>query len=197
MPSSGRMRELLIPSARVYVLPAANPLRKTRYDLALVEYRGFLVSVNSHLPNDLTAEALSAGRIPELAGYTKVWREKVQGPSRLDFVLAWDDGTRCLLEVKSVTLVEDGVAKFPDAPTARGTRHLMELTAAAGQGERAVVLFMVQREDGQVFSPNDSADPEFGQALRWAAKNGVEILCYRCQVTLSGVQIDKKIPIRL
>jgi len=148
LPNSGRLRELLVPGRRVLLAPAQAPGRRTRYDLLMVDLDETLVSVDARKPGPLLHEALQAGRLEEFAGYTQVRREVSYGQSRLDLALeGGPDGGRCFIEAKSVTLVEDGVALFPDAPTQRGHRHLGELMRARGEGHRAAVAFVVQRGD--------------------------------------------------
>jgi sugar fermentation stimulation protein A len=136
-----------------------------------------MVSIDTRVPNRLVREALRNSDLPELTGYQGIQPEYRYGHSRLDFLLTRDEA-RCLVEVKSCTLVEDGVARFPDAPTARGRRHLAELITAKQEGMRACVLFVVQREDAQWFTPNDATDPAFGMMLRRAVQEGVEAYAY-------------------
>jgi sugar fermentation stimulation protein A len=122
--------------------------------------------------------------------YATVQREVTHGASRLDLRLdAHPEAPPCWIEVKSITLVEDGVALFPDAPTTRGRRHLEELADIVGAGERAAAVFVVQRDDPECFSPHPSADPAFAAALREASEAGVEVVAYRCHVTLQGIEI--------
>lgn len=201
LPNSGRLGELLVPGRRVWLAPAdlrRKPQRRTAYDLALVEFEDRLVSVDARLPGRLVGEAL---RRDQLAGFDKlsaVRREVRFGKSRLDFRLdAGAQGSSCWIEVKSVTLVEDGTARFPDAPTLRGQRHLRELINAVEQGDRAAVLFVVQRDDAQVFEPHDQADPAFGQTLRRAAQAGVEVYAWRCSVTLERITLVNTISVNL
>jgi sugar fermentation stimulation protein A len=196
LPNSGRLRELLVPG-RPVLLAAAQALgRLTPYDLLMVDLDGTLVSIDARMPSRVLYEALQAGRLEEFAGYAEVRREVTYGQSRLDLVLERgpDDG-RCFIEAKSVTLVEDGVALFPDAPTQRGRRHLGELARARAEGHRAAVVFVVQRDDATSFSPHDEADPAFGQALREAAQAGVEIYAYKCRVSEREVALDAPLPV--
>ena len=196
LPNSGRLRELLIPGRHVLLAPAQAPGRRTRYDLLMVDLDGTLVSIDARKPGPLLHEALQAGRLEEFAGYTQVRREVGYGQSRLDLALeGGPDGGRCFIEAKSVTLVEDGVALFPDAPTQRGRRHLGELARARADGHRAAVVFVVQRDDAIRFSPHDEADPAFGQALREAAQAGVEVYAYKCRVSEGEVALDAPLPV--
>ena len=162
----------------------------------LVEYADVLVSVDARLPNALFAEALAAGRLELFRRYAHFKREVQFGESRLDFWLEGPVGV-CWVEVKSVTLVEEGVARFPDAPTARGARHLRELTAALGQGEDAAAVFVIQRSDARCFTPHIRADAAFGAALREAASAGVGVYAWTCEVSERSVIIDGRIPVNL
>jgi sugar fermentation stimulation protein A len=201
LPNSGRLRELLVPGAPVWLAPAdpgALARRRTGYDLTLVEYGDRLVSVDARLPTELVAGALASGCVPGLPRYPIVRREVALGQSRIDF---WLGGSThdppCWLEAKSVTLVINDAARFPDAPTARGRRHLDELVGAVGEGDRAMVVFVVQRDDALSFAPHDAADPAFGTALRRAASAGVEIVALSCRVTLEAIRLLGPLPVVL
>lgn len=196
VPSSGRMRELLYPGARVYVA-GSGPGAGLKYRILLAENGGRLVSVDSLLPNRLVRRALNSGTLPELAGYGVIKPEASFGQGRFDFLLEGDGRRRCYLEVKSVTLVEDGVALFPDAPSERGARHVEELSAARREGCRAVVLFVIQRTDARLFRPNWDRDPMFGQALSRAAPAGVEVLARGCLVSMREVALDGPVQVCL
>ena len=171
--NSGRLRELLQPGRTVYLAPQPKPERKTRFDLQLVALGPGpderLVSADSRLPPGLVEEAILAGKLPQFAGYESLRPEVTFGDSRLDLELIGPEGS-CLIEVKSVTLVEKGVAKFPDAPTERGRRHLRTLTRARAEGSRAAVVFVVQRDDASAFTPTEEPPPAFGDAL-WEAQD--------------------------
>jgi sugar fermentation stimulation protein A len=194
--NSGRLRELLRPGRPVLLERAGNPNRKTRFTLALVHLPSGWVSVDAHLPNALVAEALQHHAVPDFRGYRILRREPAIGRNRADFLLG--RGRRqCLLEVKSVTLVERGRALFPDAPTVRGRIHLEHLIAACGRGLGAAILFVIQREDARTFTPNWDADPEFGETLRAAARAGVRVCAMLCRVTPTGVRIATSVPVRL
>ena len=201
LPNSGRLGELLVPGHKVWLAPAdldRNPRRRTAYDLALVQFDGRLVSVDARVPGKLVAEALHHDQLAGFEGYATVRREVRLGDSRLDFRL--DAGSAeppCWIEVKSVTLVENGIARFPDAPTLRGQRHLRELIGAVRSGDRAAVLFVVQRDDAQRFAPYDEADPAFGQTLRQAVGAGVEVHAWRCRVNRKAIQLLDTIPVTL
>ncbi|MHB8172706.1 MAG: DNA/RNA nuclease SfsA [Thermincolia bacterium] len=196
VPNSGRMKELLVPGVGVYLQYYPLAHRVTQYDLVMVDYGHNLVCIDSRMPNRLLEKALRAGAIEGFEGLTGFKREAALGSSRLDFMLEYGD-KRVYIEAKSVTLVVDGEARFPDAPTPRGARHLMELTHQAQGGERAAVLFLVQRDDARQFAPNDGTDPEFGRALREADRAGVEIQVWTCRVEPGLVYLNTRIPVRL
>ena len=196
LPNSGRLAELLTPGRACWLAEFDSPHRKTSYDLVLVEYAGVLVSVDARLPNTLVAETLAAGGLEPFRRYDRFDREVRLGDSRLDFCLSGPAGL-CWVEVKSVTLVEEGVARFPDAPTTRGARHLRELTAAVGQGEGAAVVFVIQRPDARCFAPHLRADAAFGAALREASSAGVGVYAWTCAVSERSVVMDRRIPVDL
>ena len=198
LPNSGRLLELLHPGRRVYLMPRPGKHRKTPYDLVLVDLDGLLVSVDARLPTDLFLEAWRAGRLPWLP-YGPGWqvvREPACGHGRLDALLEGPRGARVWVETKSVTWVQDGVAYFPDAPTARGRRHLRCLAEKVRAGDRGVVVFIVQRPDARVFSPHP-AGPHFPQALREAHAQGVEVYAHRFRVTHQTIEPVGPIPVRL
>lgn len=190
LPNSGRLGELLEPGRRVLLRPAIAPGRKTSFDLVLVDVAGTLVSTDARLPNILVEEALREGRLSPFEGYDDIRREVYYHKSRLDLALD-RNGQCCLIEVKSVTLVDDGLALFPDAPTSRGYRHVQELRRAVDEGKRAAVVFVVQRDDVRAFATNDAADPAFAEALRCAIAEGVEIYAYACQVSRHEVRLHR------
>lgn len=190
--NTGRCRELLRPEARVWLEKGTNPKRKTAYDLVTVEKGRRLVNMDAQAPNKIFGEwALQLE-----AGIRSVRPEVAFEDSRLDFLLETEQG-RHYVEVKGVTLEEGGHVFFPDAPTERGVRHLHTLMRAVEQGHRATVFFVVQMADVLDFSPNDSTDPAFGQALRQAAAAGVQVLAFTCQVTPEEVTMDRQIPVIL
>lgn len=197
LPNSGRLGELLVRGRRTMLVERHGAGRRTNYDLALVQLEGRWVSVDARLPNELVQEAVRSERLPPLFGYTRVKREVVFGTSRIDFLLQAEGRRPCLVEVKSVTLVSDGLACFPDAVTERGRRHVNELADALAAGYRAMVLFVVQREDALGLRPHDESDPAFGRALRGAARRGVEVTAFACQVQPGRVEIDRQLPVLL
>jgi len=194
--NSGRLHELLQPGNQVLLATAGRDGRKTAYDLMLVQVDGVLVSADARLPSALVHEALVDGRLPPFQGYSSFQREVVFRESRLDLLLEGSKG-RCYVEVKSVTLVENGAALFPDAPTVRGRKHLGSLERAVAEGHRAAVVFVVQREDAAHFRPHAAADPEFGRALRRAASCGVQVYAYGCRVSVQSIVLDGQLPVRL
>ena len=209
--NSGRMRELFVPGYRVWLKYQPGEHRKTHYDLALVDTGFCLASADARLPNALVREALSLGRMPHFAEYANVRPESTYGESRLDFLLESglpesgpvENGPgqtglgKCYVETKSVTLVEDGIGLFPDAPTSRGVKHLRSLMKALGEGYRAAVIFVIQREDVLGFSTHDTADPEFAVAFRQALAAGVEAFAHRCRVTHRQIKLAEEVPIKL
>ena len=195
IPNPGRMEELLKIDVRVHLLERVSELRKTRYDLVLVDFGGVLVSVDSRAPNNVVAEAIEAGRLPEFHGLRIDKREFVFEDSRLDFRLTGGSAS-LMLEVKSCTLAEGRTGLFPDAPTERGRRHLHALVRALDLG-RAAVLFLIQRGDADNFQPNRRADPGFAEALTEAAERGVEVYAYNSKVTREGVSINNRVPVEL
>ena len=195
VPNSGRMRELLKKDTRVLLTPKGGPGRKTDYDMSLVDLGHTLVSTDSRMPPALVEEAFAGGHLDQFSHYSWSRREVAFSHSRLDMVMG--NGGLCYLEMKSVTLVEDGVGLFPDSPTSRGVRHMDALAQAVGEGHRAAVIFVVQREDAHAFSPNDRADPLFGGALREAKAAGVEAYAYRCRVSIEEIVLSKQLPINI
>jgi len=196
LPNSGRLMELLTPGRRCWVAPVSGRRRKTAYDLKLVEHGDVLVSVDARLPNPLLAEALEEGRLGPFRACQQFDREVVRGGSRVDFLLRMPEG-RLWMEAKSVTLVENDTARFPDAPTTRGARHVQELSEAVSSGDQAAVVFVVQRADARRFAPHDEADPAFGQALRQAAEAGVGVYAWTCRVTKERMAIAERIRVDL
>ena len=189
------MKELLYPGAKIYIQHKKGAGRKTEYDLILVEHRNTLVSIDSRLPNLLTAEAIKEKKINPFRGYKVKKAEYTRGDSRLDFLLEGEKG-RVFVEVKSCTLVNGDVALFPDAPTNRGCKHLRNLENCLTEG-RAAMLIVVQRSDANVFSPNVVTDEVFSETLRRVSEQGVEVYAYTCKISLDEAKIERKIPIKL
>lgn len=186
VPNTGRCKELLVEGAEVYLLPSDNPNRKTKFTLHFVVNKGELVSLYSQEANRIVYEAIKNGQIKELLGYSIHQREKTIDDSRIDIYLA-NENEECYIEVKGVTLIIDGEARFPDAPTERGTKHLKELIKLKKQGIRTVVFFLIQHPAGSFFRPNWENDPKFSKTLNEAFDAGVEILVYKTENTLDGI----------
>lgn len=197
VPNTGRCKELLIPGCTVFLREENNPTRKTPYDLMAVYKGEKLISIDSHIPNKVVDEALKNKKIKGLEKYTNILSEKTFGKSRFDFKISSDSGEEYFLEVKGVTLEENGYARFPDAPTERGARHLLELVEAKKQGYGAGAIFLIQLKEVSKFSPNDAGDKEFGEALRYAKANGVDIFAYNCIVTEESIEINEPVEIIL
>ena len=191
--NTGRCRELLPPGARVWCQESANPNRKTRFDLITVQKGSRLINMDSQAPNTAAKEWLLSGGFGSVE---KLRPETVHGDSRFDFSFELD-GKTWFLEVKGVTLEQDGVCAFPDAPTTRGVKHLQGLLQAVKDGYGACVLFVIQMADVLFLRPNDATDPAFGNALREAAAGGVQVLAMDCSVTPDTMVIRKPVPIRL
>ena len=192
--NTGRCWELLVPGATVWLEESPNPSRKTKFDLIAVEKGDRLINMDAQAPNKVFGEWAAAGGFRE--GLTLLRPETTYRSSRFDFYWESSKG-RGFVEVKGVTLEEDGVVRFPDAPTLRGVKHLDELVKAREAGYEAAVCFVIQMENVRWFAPNDVTHPEFGQALRRAAQAGVEILAMDCAVTPQSLTMGKSVPIRL
>jgi sugar fermentation stimulation protein A len=192
--NTGRCRELLVPGAVVYLERGTNPARKTRYDLIAVEKGKRLINMDAQAPNKVFSEwAAAGGFLPEVSEIRPEFR---YGDSRLDFCLETPQGLQ-LVEVKGVTLEENGAARFPDAPTERGVKHIRELQRAAAAGLGATLFFVVQMEDIDSVAPNDETHPAFGAALREAAACGVRVCAYTCRVTPDSLTIHREVPVLL
>ena len=191
--NTGRCRELLIPGCTVWCQRSANPSRKTKFDLIAVQKGDRLINMDSQAPNKAAGEWLASGGLGEISDLRA---EVKHGDSRYDFSFV-KDGKRCFLEVKGCTLENDGVCAFPDAPTERGAKHIRGLTAAAGEGYGAYILFVIQMPDVKYIRPHDETDPEFGHALREAAQKGVTVLAMDCAVTPETMDIRLPVPVKL
>ncbi|MGB9201132.1 DNA/RNA nuclease SfsA [Methanobacterium sp.] len=198
----GRLKELLIPGVELLLRKALpNPKRKTKYDVIAVFNQNIWVLINSGFHSDIADELIKSGLIKELSDYSIQRREYTYGKSRIDFILTKNNQIKMLLEVKGCTLVEDGLAKFPDAPTLRGTKHLGELSNSLDDGFNATVLFLILREDVDKFSPNQLMDPDFSEALMKAQEKGVNIIAYSFKNIFKNnslhIEPFKRISIRL
>ncbi len=190
--NTGRCKELLISGTKVYLQHSDNPSRKTEFDLIAVEKGNILINIDSAAPNKAAAEY-----IRKIFGENAVIKQEVKyGTSRIDFFIE-SNGEKWFIEVKGVTLEQNGRAYFPDAPTLRGVKHLNELCAAVKEGYRACALFIIQMKGVSAFSPNNVTHPEFGKALKRAAESGVIIKAVDCLVTKNGMTADKEVEVIL
>ncbi|MBT3988922.1 MAG: DNA/RNA nuclease SfsA [Rhodospirillaceae bacterium] len=196
----GSMLSLLEEGAEVWLSPARNPARKLKYTWEMINIGGSLVGLNTALPNKIVQEAIEDGLIPELVGYDSLRPEVKYGKnSRIDILLEGENVPICYVEIKSVTMSRpekgDNLAEFPDSVTARGTKHLQELSDQVAEGKRAVMLYLVQREDCNEFSVAADIDPAYAAGLKAAKLAGVETLCYGCSVSPEAINIARKLKI--
>lgn len=198
VPNTGRCREILTIGTTVILREETNPTRKTSYDLIAGYKENMLINIDSQVPNKVVEEALYNGKIDKLRYYDKIEREKTFGNSRFDFKLSNSTtGEEYYLEVKGVTYEEDGKCMFPDAPTERGSKHLLELIEVKNSGRGAGVLFLIQLKGADYFTPYDKMDKVFGDALRCADSNEVDIFSFDCQVTEDSITLNKAIEVKL
>jgi len=196
--NTGAMLGTSDPGIEVWLSPAPGPARKLAWNWELCRVDGCLVGVNTGHPNRIVAEAVAEGRIPELAGYAGLRREVPYGRnSRIDLLLEDPGRPTCHVEVKNVHLRRGTWAEFPDAVTARGAKHLAELSEVAAQGGRAVMLFLVQRGDCEGFRPAADIDPVYARALAQAVRDGVEAICYTCAMDVGGIALAERLAVRL
>ncbi|MCI8599652.1 MAG: DNA/RNA nuclease SfsA [Lachnospiraceae bacterium] len=192
--NTGRCKELLIPGAFVYVQRQSNPARKTALDLIAVKKGEKLINMDSQIPNKIAEEWLRKGNLCSQSA--RIRPECKYGNSRFDFYI--EDGERkAFIEIKGVTLEEDGVARFPDAPTERGVKHIRELMACRQEGYEAFILFVIQMKGVSIMEPNDITHAAFGDALRKAKEAGVHILAYDCKVCPDEIEIDERVEVHL
>ena len=192
--NTGRCAELLQTGVRVYLQESENPGRKTKWDLIAVEKGSRMVNMDSQIPNKVVKEWLEAGHLFE--NITRIQPEFTYGNSRFDLYVE-ADGKRIFIEVKGVTLEQDGVVRFPDAPSDRAVKHVEELKAAVKEGYEAYVFFVIQMKDVRYFTPNMDTHPAFGEALRDAARAGVHVLEYDCEVSSDRIAIADKVTVVL
>ena len=195
----GSMKTVAEPGAKVWISEASNPNRKLKWDWQLIELKEALVSINTSLPNTIAEEAISCGLISELGGYEQLKREVKYGEnSRIDMLLTADGKPDCYVEVKNVNMMRNqGTAEFPDSVTARGAKHLKELATMVAQGQRAVMLFIVQRTDCRSFKLAGDIDARYQLAFKEALDAGVEALCYSCAISTREIKVDRALPIEL
>jgi len=196
LPNPGRLKELLIPGSRVILRRNERNDRKTKYTIIMVYKGDSMVSLDTTLPNALAVEAIKKKHLKEFEDYAIIQREVQYKGSRFDLFLSKDE-VLCFLEVKSVTMLEDDVAMFPDAPTIRGTKHIHHLIEAIDEGYKASILFVIQRHGARYFTTNDETDPDFAKALRHAQKHGVELWAYGCKISRRKIEIDHQVDIRI
>ncbi len=199
--NTGAMTGCSTPGSRVWLSPAADPKRKLKWTWEIVEVSpGVVLGVNTLMPNKIVREAIEAGRVPALSGYDRVRPEQRAVPkgARFDLLLEKDAGDgveRCWVEIKSVTLVDGPRALFPDSPSVRGRKHLVELAQRKEAGDRAVIFFVLQRSDALTVSPADAQDPDYGRELRRSMKRGVEAMAWRASVTPEAIELTEELPV--
>jgi sugar fermentation stimulation protein A len=194
----GAMLGLKEPGAEVWLSPSRNPARKLKYSWELLRVDGRLVGINTSHPNGIVDEAIAAGQIPELTGYDSQRREVKYGKnSRIDILLEDDAKPPCYVEIKNVHLKRNGRAEFPDSVTARGAKHLVEMSDMVAEGHRAVMVYLIQREDCDSFAIADDLDPVYAETLTKALAAGVEAICYSCKLTTEAITLDRALPIDL
>lgn len=197
VPNTGRCREILKEGCTVLLRKGTTSNRKTPYDL-IAAYKGeILINIDSQIPNKVVEEALKNKKIEKLVKFNNISREKTFGNSRFDFKLQDDDENIYFLEVKGVTLEENGETRFPDAPTERGKKHILELIEIKKLGMSAGIIFLIQLDNVNKFSPNDETDSKFGVALRLAKEKGVDIFAYNCKVTEEEIELLNPVEIVL
>lgn len=192
--NTGRCKELLVEGCRVYLEVSQNPSRKTKYDLIAVKKGDTLINMDSQIPNAAAAEWLPKSGLfgPE----AEIRREVTVGNSRFDIAIN-DNSRHAFIEVKGVTLEQNGIALFPDAPTLRGLKHIEELIRCKELGFEAYIFFVIQMKGIKLFRPNKTMQPAFAEALRKAEKAGVKIMAYDCNVTPDSITIDRPVAIEL
>lgn len=194
--NTGRCRELLVEGASVILEYAPHPSRKTDYSLIAVYKGNELINIDSQAPNAVVKEALALGRIEGFENLIRIKGESQYKRSRFDFYVE-TESRKIYIEVKGVTLEEDGIVRFPDAPTERGAKHVYELIDAIENGYEAAILFVIQLSKAKWFEPNTKMDPEFAAALKLAAEKGVQIQAYTCLVTEVGMEIGERVEVRV
>ena len=194
--NTGRLKELLVPGAEVWLEASRTAGRKYNYSLISVRKNGILVNIDSQAPNTVVEEALREGKVKEIGEVRTLKREVVYGQSRFDFYYE-EDGRKGFIEVKGVTLAKGDTAMFPDAPTKRGTKHVLELADAAADGYENVILFLVQMQGCRRFTPNAEMDGDFAEALKKAVQRGIRVLAYDARVTVSAITFGEPLPVTI
>jgi len=193
-PNTGSMKGCSEPGRTVYLSSHDNPKRKYKYTWELIIMSTSMVGVNTLVPNRLVFKSIDQKLIPELSEYNSIRREvKIGEHSRIDLMLTDGGAKRCYVEIKNCTLVDEGIARFPDAVTSRGLKHIIELENLAEAGHRCMMFYFIQRMDAQVFRPADNIDPAYGRRLRQAVEKGIEVLAYDVRIDLQGIELNKKI----
>ncbi|MBO6521608.1 MAG: DNA/RNA nuclease SfsA [Rhodospirillales bacterium] len=199
--NSGSMESVKEPGADVWLSPARNPDRKLKFTWELIRIGETLVGINTSLPNYIVSEAIEDGKVSELTGYASLRREVKYGKnSRVDILLEDETKPNCYVEVKNTTMrrnLADGPAEFPDAVTSRGAKHLAELSDMVKDGHRAVMFYLVQREDADAFTVADDIDPTYAKELAKAMKAGVEVVCYACSLSPEEIVVTRPLPVKL
>jgi sugar fermentation stimulation protein A len=197
-PNTGAMTACSEPGRTVYLSVHDHPNRKLKYTWELIDMPTSLVGVNTQIPNRLVHHAIQSGGIPPFAGYDTVQSEvRVGNNHRLDLMVSKNGKDPCYIEIKNCSLVENGIARFPDAVTTRGRAHLIELQRLAAAGFRTVMFFLINRMDAKIFMPADHIDPAYGRELRKAVDNGIEIMVYDVCINLAKITVRGRIPFRL
>lgn len=198
VPNTGSMKTCWEPMWKALVTKTDDPKRKLKYTLQMTHNGETWIGVNTAMTNKLVQEALENDVVKELTGYENIKPEKKVLDSRIDFFLSDGKNKDAYVEVKNVTLLGDpGEVLFPDGVSTRGQKHLIDLTKLAQEGQRAVMLYVVNREDGNIFKPADAIDPEYGKLLRKAHKAGVEVLAYQCKLSDKGIKLSHSIEVDL
>jgi sugar fermentation stimulation protein A len=196
-PNSGSMKGCAIPGSKVWLSKSDNPKRKLKYTWELILTPDTMIGINTQVPNKLVKQSIENNLIQELSGYDKVKAEiKTSDHTRLDLLLEKNTGEKCYVEIKNCTMVEDGIAMFPDAVTTRGQKHLDELEHLVSLGHRGVIFYLIQRMDALSFKPASMIDPVYAEKLKKVVLNGVEIITRDTIVDTKVISIGKSIPVR-
>ncbi len=197
-PNSGSMKGCAIPGSQVWLSQSDNPKRKYKYTWELIKVPQTLIGINTMVPNKLVKQSIENGLIKELSGYDRVKAEvKTSSHTRLDLLLENEDKEKCYVEIKNCTLVEDGIAMFPDAVTTRGQKHLDELVGLVSSGHRGVIFFLIQRMDAKAFKPAEMIDKVYAQKLRRAVQKNVEIIAMDTVINMQEIRIRNAVPVDL
>ena len=197
-PNSGSMKGCAMPGSQVWLSESDNPKRKYKYTWELIKVPGTMVGINTQVPNKLVKQSIENGLIKELSGYDRVKAEvKTSSHTRLDLLLEKASNAKCYVEIKNCTLVEEGIAMFPDAVTTRGQKHLDELDRLVSLGHRGVIFFLIQRMDAKAFKPAEKIDKIYAEKLRNVVKNGVEVIVRDTVISTQRVRLGNTVPVDL